>query len=118
MARFCGAFLCFGPLLYWTRAQLTQARSASDGTAPSLALRACVTPARAEGRPRRWRSGLVSLRPALSIIEVDGLDPQALERTFRNLLEVLRPAVQPDRFAGLRVDLPSELGGDHHLPTE
>src|SRR5438876_2128563 len=69
MARFCGAFLCFGPLLYWTRAQLTQARSASDGTAPSLALRACVTPARAEGRPRRWRSGLVSLRPALSIFD-------------------------------------------------
>src|SRR6266542_554475 len=35
-------------VLYSTRAGLTQARSASDGTVPSLALRACVRPTRVE----------------------------------------------------------------------
>ena len=34
--------------IYSTRGGLTQARSASDGTVPSLALRACVKPARVE----------------------------------------------------------------------
>ena len=34
--------------VYSTRGKLTQARSASDGTVPSLALRACVKPARGQ----------------------------------------------------------------------
>ena len=51
--------------------------------------------------------------------QIDGLDPQALERRIRNPLDLLWPAIHPN--AGMRPlfpVLPAELGGDHHLTLE
>ena len=56
---------------------------------------------------------------AVLIEEVDGVDPEPLERGLGHLLDVLGPAVRgrPTRLA-VGVELEPELGGDHHLPAE
>ena len=53
------------------------------------------------------------------IEEIDGIDLQALERGFRNLMDAFRPAVEtlPTRTSvGIKIE--TKLGGDHHLPAE
>src|SRR5207253_10044512 len=54
-------------LLYSPRGELTQARSASDGTVPSLALRACVRRSRGAYNPR---PGGVSCLRASKVVAV------------------------------------------------
>ena len=49
-----------GRWLYSTRGALTQARSASDGTVPSLALRACVNAPRVEYISPLWLQAVLS----------------------------------------------------------
>ena len=41
-----------------------------------------------------------------------GLQP--LERGLGDLLDVLRPTIQPPLRPVLRIDIEAELGGDHH----
>src|SRR5437868_1435604 len=54
---------------------------------------------------------------AVLVVEVDGLDPEPLERTLGHLPDVLRPAVEHLLPRG-RVEVEAELGGDHHLSAE
>ena len=64
-------------------------------------------------RPRDVLDGHVRV-DAVLIEQVDGIDLEPLERGFRDLLDVLGPAVQA-RLLPVRVDVEPELGGDHHL---
>ena len=53
------------------------------------------------------------------IVEIDGIDPEPLERSLGDLLDVLRPAIEPTHRglpSGSQVE--AELGGDDHLPAE
>ena len=57
---------------------------------------------------------------AVLVEQVDGLDPEPLERALGRLLDVLRPAVQARLARPLVVSaqVEPELGGDHHLLAE
>src|SRR5579885_165510 len=55
---------------------------------------------------------------AMLVEEIDGLDLEPLERSLRDLFDVLRPAVEAALRASLRIEIEAELGGDHHLPAE
>ena len=53
---------------------------------------------------------------AVLIKQVDAIGAQALERAFDRALDVLRAAIEAGAaFAGVRVDVPAEFGGDAHL---
>jgi hypothetical protein len=52
------------------------------------------------------------------IEQVDHIAPESLKRGVSNFHDVLGPTVQPNPFAGLRIKLPPEFCGNHHLPTE
>ena len=60
--------------------------------------------------------GHVRINPML-IEQVDGLDPEPLERAFDGLLDVLRPAIQARRSRPIiaATQIEPELGGDHHF---
>ena len=51
---------------------------------------------------------------AVLVVEVDGLDPEPLERALGHLLDVLGPAVQAPLLP-VGTELVAELGGDHDL---
>jgi hypothetical protein len=55
---------------------------------------------------------------AMLVEQVDGVDAESLARGLGDTSNLLRPAVEADGLAGVRVDLPSELRGDHHASTE
>ena len=51
--------------------------------------------------------------------QVDAIGAKALERTLDRELDVFRPAIQARApLAGLKVDVPAELRGDHDLVAE
>jgi hypothetical protein len=53
------------------------------------------------------------------IIEIDGIHPEPLERTFDRLLDMLRTAIQADPTrTSVGFELISELGGDDDLPAK
>ncbi len=50
------------------------------------------------------------------VVEVESLDAEPLQRAFDDLLDDLGPARHPSPGLPLdRIDVPAELGGDHHL---
>ena len=51
------------------------------------------------------------------IVEIDGIDPKPLERSFGGLPDVLWPAIQSYHAALFGIDLETELGGNHDLRT-
>ena len=56
---------------------------------------------------------------AVLVEEINGVDPQPLERRLGDLLDVLGPAVQPGPAgSAVGVELEPELRGDHDLPAE
>src|SRR5262245_14068527 len=59
---------------------------------------------------------------AVLVEEVDGVDPESLERGLGDLLDVRRSTVQGRRALPARVeslfDVESELGGDDHLRAD
>jgi hypothetical protein len=55
---------------------------------------------------------------AVLIEQIDDIGLKALQRGIGDLLDVLWPTIQADLFAGVRINFPSELGGDRHLVTE
>src|SRR6266571_6673259 len=56
---------------------------------------------------------------AVLVEEVDALGLEALQHPLGGFLDVLRTAVQPGMaLPRLRVDVPAELRGDHHLLPE
>ena len=57
---------------------------------------------------------------AVLVEQVDGVDPEPLERALGDLLDVLGPAVRgpPPSVRRSGSDVEAELGGDHHLLTE
>ena len=56
---------------------------------------------------------------AMLIEEIDGLDLEPLQRGFGDFLDVLRPAVQASPPGPpLRIELETELRGDHHLVAQ
>ena len=54
------------------------------------------------------------------IEQIDGLDPEPLQRAFDSLFDVFRPAVQARRTGPpiAATEVEPELGSDRHLPAE
>jgi hypothetical protein len=52
-----------------------------------------------------------------AIEQIDDIRLEPLKRGFGDLLDMLWPVVQPSLFAGLRIELETELRGNHHLLT-
>jgi hypothetical protein len=68
--------------------------------------------------PRHVLDGHVRVDPVL-IVQIDGLDPESLERALDGLLDMIRPAVQNRHtLRGIYPGIEPELGGNHHLPPE
>src|SRR5437667_1726986 len=56
---------------------------------------------------------------AVLVEQIDGINLEALERSLGDPLDLFWPAVEACQTSlRLGIDFPSELGGDHHLPTE
>src|SRR5439155_4099598 len=56
---------------------------------------------------------------AVLVEQIDGINLEALERSLCDPLDLFWPAVEACQTSlRLGIDFPSELGGDHHLPTE
>ena len=53
------------------------------------------------------------------VVEVDGVDPEPLQRAVDDLLDDLGPARDPPAWLALDgIDVPPELGGDHDLTPD
>jgi len=52
------------------------------------------------------------------IVQIDDISLEALQRGRCDFLDVRGPAIQPGLFAGVRINFPSELRGDHNLLME
>jgi hypothetical protein len=60
----------------------------------------------------------LGVHPVL-VEQIDAIGLEALEHAFGHVLDVLRPAVQPDQaLSGLLVDVPAEFRGDDHLVAD
>ncbi len=51
---------------------------------------------------------------AVLIKQIDRIGLKSLERGVRDLFDVLRPAVEPNLFAGIWIKYEPEFGGDHY----
>jgi hypothetical protein len=69
-------------------------------------------------RPRHVLDRHVRVDTVL-VEQIDGIDPESLERGLGNHLDVLWPTVQADPLRpAVGIEPESELGGDHHLALE
>ena len=62
--------------------------------------------------------GHIRVNPVL-IKQIDGLNPESLERVLGDPFDMLWTAVQPAQILSFdRVQIEAELGGDHHFSLE